>query len=156
MQDALPVAILPISRLGDWLRTCWLAYPEVLNTGLAYMLSASCKLRKLYIVTSVKTFNCILTASSKQNSAELQTVRNVHAVHTNSTCTFVTCDCGGEKLVESSKQSVYINGSSMTGPFTRSLYVSMCWPRLSYTCKYPTAKQSTPTTPCRQATCHNQ
>jgi len=28
MPDALPVATLPISRLGDWVRICWLAYSE--------------------------------------------------------------------------------------------------------------------------------
>jgi len=30
--DALPVTTLPISRLGDRLRICWLAYPEARST----------------------------------------------------------------------------------------------------------------------------
>jgi len=29
MPDALPATSVPISRLGDQLRTCWLAYSEV-------------------------------------------------------------------------------------------------------------------------------
>jgi len=49
-------------------------------------------------------------------------------IHTNSRFTLVIYVCGGEKLAESSKQSAYGNDSSITAPFTRSLYVSRCSP----------------------------
>jgi len=33
MPDALPAATLPVSRLGDWLRICWIAYAKAGHIG---------------------------------------------------------------------------------------------------------------------------
>jgi len=33
MPDALPATTLPISWHGDWLKICWLAYPETRPSG---------------------------------------------------------------------------------------------------------------------------